>query len=175
VTRNRVLVVLVALGALVASIAFGDTLSLAGLRALIAREFPDVPFITAEALERALRGEVATRPRLVDARTEAEFAVSHLQHAVRVDPDHPNLTALGDDKARPVVVYCSVGYRSAAIGRALMRAGFTRVTNLEEGIFGWANRGLPVYRDGRVVHDVHPYDDTWGRLLREDLRTRVPR
>jgi hypothetical protein len=29
-------------------------------------------------------------------------------------------------------------------------------------IIRWANEGRPVYRDGRAVAEVHPYDDQWG-------------
>lgn len=159
----------------VLAIAHAQELALGALRGPIAREYPEVRFITAEALDRALRGPAPGRPRLVDARTPAEFSVSHLRGAIRLDPDRPDVGALGDDHARPVVVYCSVGYRSAAIARVLMRAGFRAVANLEQGIFGWANRDLPVYRQNVRVRDVHPFDDTWGRMLRADLRTRTPR
>ena len=68
-----------------------------------------------------------------------------------------------------------MGYRSALIASRLGHAGYRNVRNLEGGIFAWANRGLPVVRGDRVVHDVHPYDDTWGRMLRAELRSRTPR
>lgn len=153
----------------------GQNVTLASLRAQIAREYPDVAWITSVELVRALRGAPARRPRLLDARSAAEVAVSQLGGATRIDPDHPDVAALGSSHAAPIVVYCSVGYRSAVVARALVRAGFSNVRNLEGGIFAWANAGRPVYRRGRVVHDVHPFDDVWGRLLDAELRTRTPR
>jgi hypothetical protein len=43
------------------------------------------------------------------------------------------------------------------------------VQNLEGSIFRWANEGRPVYADGMQVDRVHPFDDSWGKLLKEDL------
>jgi rhodanese-related sulfurtransferase len=115
---------------------------------------------------------LADDPSLVvlDVRTPEEFAVSHLPGAVRVDPDRADLGSLAVAEESTVVVYCSVGYRSAAIAEALEAAGVERVYNLRGGIFAWANEGRPMIRDGAPVHRVHPYDPIWGRLLRKELR-----
>lgn len=170
---RRAIGVLSLVASLSTCLAFGQDVTLASLRPAIAREHPDVAWITVDELVRALRG--ARRPRLLDARTAAEYQVSHLADAARIDPDHPDLRSLGADRASPIVVYCSVGYRSAVVAESLQRAGFRDVKNLEGGIFAWANRGLPVVRAGRRVRDVHPYDATWGRLLRADYRTSTAR
>ena len=103
-------------------------------------------------------------------REEAEYRVSHLRDAVRVDPDHMASLPVDIPRDAPIVTYCSVGYRSSALAERLMEQGFTRVKNLEGSIFEWANRGLPVVRDGREVRQVHPYDWRWGKLLDEELR-----
>lgn len=152
-----------------------EDLSFEAVRAAIAREFPEVPFVTASTLATELSGRSSRRPLLLDARTAEEFAVSQLRGARRIDPDRPDLRLAGSDRERPIVVYCSVGYRSARVARALLRAGYHHVRNLEGGIFAWANAGRPVYRGDRPVRDVHPYDAEWGRLLRAELRTRAPR
>ena len=55
-----------------------------------------------------------------------------------------------------------------------MARGFTNVRNLEGSIFEWANQGHPVERAGAPVNEVHPYDESWGTLLREDLRVYQP-
>ena len=114
---------------------------------------------------------------LLDARGPDEYAVSHLPGARRVDPD-ADAAALGSaladvDRRRPVVVYCSVGARSAAVARRLRKAGFERVENLRGSIFRWANEGRPVVRDGEVVGEVHPFDAVWGRLLDPEHRADV--
>lgn len=134
---------------------------------------PDVRFVSTDSLAAWL--DAAPRPVLLDVRTEDEFAVSHLDGALRVDPDLRDVTALdtlGFD--RPIVTYCSIGYRSAALAEKLQAAGFTNVANLEGSIFMWANDGRPVYRGGRRVHAVHPYDAVWGRLLDADLHATEP-
>ena len=155
--------------------ALAESLTLSGMRALVGQKFPEVAFIEVSALARAMHGDPKLRPRLLDTRTVNEYAVSQLATALRVDPDAPDLSVSGTDKALPIVVYCSVGYRSAAIGQRLLRAGFRDVKNLAGGIFAWANAGQPVYRAGRLVREVHPYDALWGLMLREDLRAMHPR
>ncbi len=136
-------------------------------------DFPDVPQLTTDALaQRLAHGE---RVVLLDVRTEAEYAVSHLRGAQRVDPDHPDLAALADlPRDAPIVAYCSVGYRSSALVEKLQRQGFTNVANLKGSLFRWANEGRPVVRDGRDVGVVHPYNATWGRLLDKVRRADVP-
>ncbi len=138
---------------------------------MIRAEFPDVEQISVEELSEWLASEDARPPLLLDVREEAEYRVSHLRGAVRVDPDdpEPELPA-GVDQETPIVAYCSVGYRSSALAERLMALGYTDVRNLEGSIFEWANRGLPVFRDGMEVRQVHPYDRRWGRLLDEELR-----
>jgi len=74
--------------------------------------------------------------------------------------------------AQPIVVYCSVGYRSSALAEKLARAGMTNVFNLEGSIFAWANEGRPVYRGDTLLNpaQVHPFNTKWGQLLRPELR-----
>lgn len=137
----------------------------------IERTHPGLPTTTTARLaERLARGEGVV---LIDARSEAEYAVSHLPDAQRLDPDAP-ASALADvPRQTPVVVYCSVGWRSAAVVARLRAAGHTRAENLRGSIFRWAIEGRPLV-DGadRPVHVVHPYDAVWGRLLPAALRAR---
>ena len=71
-----------------------------------------------------------------------------------------------------VVVYCSVGYRSAELVKRLKATGAGNVFNLEGSLFRWANEGRPVYRGAERVFEVHPYDADWANLL--DRRYRPP-
>lgn len=144
------------------------------IKGRIAEEFPQVRQITADELDRWMSKPGAPPPRLLDVREPEEYAVSHLPMALRIDPD----AQAGDlppdiGKDTPVVVYCSVGYRSAALAQRLQTAGFTNVRNLDGSIFQWANEGRPVLRNGREVREVHPYDSKWGRLLDPPLRARI--
>lgn len=145
----------------------------------VRREFPDVPRLTVEELDaRLAEGQAENRDLLlIDTRSAEEFAVSHLQGAVHAETAAEVRQVLAaTDPSRPVVLYCSVGYRSARLAQELAEEGIPAATghgevmNLEGSIFAWANSGRPVYRDGREVTKVHPYDARWGKLLRDDLR-----
>lgn len=107
---------------------------------------------------------------LLDTRARPEFDVSHLQGARWVDPDIEDVSTLNVPRDTCVVVYCSVGWRSGRVTDLFRQAGYRRARNLEGGIFTWANQGRPVYREGQPVRAVHPYDETWGRMLRRPLR-----
>lgn len=145
--------------------------------ALIRRDFPDVASISTDSLASWLADSTRVPPVLLDARAPEEYAVSHLPGAIRVDAETtPEALAArlaeleGGAAERPLVVYCSVGYRSARMTQQLEAAGAPAVLNLEGSIFKWANEGRPVVRDGAPVREVHPYDKVWGRLLRKELR-----
>jgi rhodanese-related sulfurtransferase len=135
---------------------------------LISRKYPTVAHIEVEELHAALeRGE---SPLLIDARTPEEYAVSHL-------PGARNLTSADEvrtDKETAIVVYCSVGVRSAILAKALQEAGFRRVHNLRGSIFAWANKGYPLWRGDTSADKVHPYDKQWGTLLNRDLHQYQP-
>jgi rhodanese-related sulfurtransferase len=127
-------------------------------------EFPDVPLIEPETLAGQMRG--AHPPVLIDARTPEEFAVSHLRNAQFVDAAHFTLDDVDDiDRDRQVVVYCSIGYRSAAVVRRMRQLGFTDVRNLYGGLFLWYNQERPVFRGERPVEQIHPYDWLWGQFI----------
>ena len=131
--------------------------------------YPDVVTVSTDTLAAWLADPSRPAPVLLDVREPAEYAVSHLPGARRVDPDATaeQLRAVldGTDGGRPVVVYCSVGVRSAGVAARLTEAGVADVRNLEGSIFRWANEGRPLVRDGQRVEEVHPYDAVWGRLL----------
>lgn len=127
-----------------------------------------VAHIEVDELHTALeRGEP---PLLIDARAPEEYAVSHL-------PGARNLTRAGEvgvDKETAIVVYCSVGVRSAILAKALQEDGFRRVRNLRGSIFAWANKGYPLQRGEAGAKMVHPYDKQWGTLLNRDLHQYHP-
>ena len=100
----------------------------------------------------------------------SELILHCLHHARWINTDESVAKAMGGIKHdQPIVVYCSVGYRSSAYCAQLMNDGFTDVHDLKGSIFQWANAGLPVYRDGTIAHHVHPYNRHWGQLLERSL------
>ena len=70
----------------------------------------------------------------------------------------------------PILLYCSVGYRSSRLADQLRRRGYSQAANLEGSLFAWANEGRPlVNAQGKAALRVHPYNETWGKLLNPDL------
>lgn len=121
-----------------------------------------VPVITVDELKQ--REDVT----ILDARPAEEYEVSHLKGATRVgfqDFDASSVKDLPRDK--PVVIYCSVGYRSERIAEKLEKLGFRDIYNLYGGIFEWYNLGEPVYDSKEEeTQKVHPYDRNWGKWVK---------
>lgn len=128
----------------------------------ISQTFPNSQFISIDELRTALQKKPS--PILVDVRSRAEFEVSHLRGAVHLEKADDILRRYQNYKGL-VVVYCSVGYRSGDVAEQLFMAGMKHVKNLKGSIFGWANKGYPVYNDKGKTTYVHPYDRYWGQLL----------
>ena len=110
---------------------------------------------------------------LLDVRAPAEFAQSHLHGAIRVEPGTTDLSQL-QLRGRDVVVYCSVGYRSAEFMPAVRAAGARSVKNLLGGIFQWANEDRLLCDGSGRASRVHPFDAEWGRYLRDERRAPLP-
>ena len=137
-------------------------------------KFQHVHWITTGQLAEWLAAKDRPQPVLLDVRTPAEWQVSHLPGARRVDPKaDPQTAAAGLPKDAPIVTYCSIGYRSAAMAERLRAAGYSHVQNLEGSIFQWANEHRPLVREGAPVTRVHPYSAAWGRLLAPEVRAEV--
>ena len=123
-----------------------------------------VPTVPAATLVRELRQPGA--PVLLDARTPAEYRVSHLRGARFVNYDSLAVERFaGLDRTRPVVVYCSVGYRSERLGERLHALGFKNVRNLYGGLFQWVNEGYPVCNAKGPTQNIHPYSALWSPWL----------
>lgn len=124
----------------------------------------DVPVLTVESLNKSIsNGKVVV---LLDAREPKEFTVSHLENALNCGYKNFDADALtGVKKSAPVVVYCSVGYRSDQIAAKLIKLGYTNVHNLYGGIFDWVNTGYPVFNENGKTNQIHGYDKNWGKWL----------
>ena len=144
----------------------------------IDRDFPNVPTITTEELTLWMSDTDHAQPIILDARAASEFRVSHLRGAVQVSNARAAAKAVSrlldtfkidaDESsvvAPPIVVYCSVGYRSAKVVDQLIKKGVENIYNLEGSIFQLFNEGCPVFQGDLQVDEVHPFDATWGKLL----------
>lgn len=141
------------------------------LKRSLRSKFPRVQWISTSELGQWLADKNRQHPILLDVRTEAEWEVSHLPGARRVEPkSFPDDVLAGRNKDVPIVTYCAVGYRSGDLAQRLAAAGYRDVRNLEGSIFQWANERRPLVRGNERVTRVHPYDSWWGRLLAAEVR-----
>jgi rhodanese-related sulfurtransferase len=147
------------------------SLAFESLKRLIRSKFPSVQRLTTHELAQWQHSQ-KPQPILLDARDLAEYQMSHIQQAQHIDPHKPDLSALPPQDI-PIVIYCSVGYRSAKIATELTEAGYKHVYNLEGSIFKWVNEGRPVFQDNTQTTQVHPYDRLWGQLLKSKYRAKL--
>lgn len=142
--------------------------SLEWVKRYIRYKFPDVSQISIDEFQRWRISRSNDDLVLLDVRTREEYEVSNIQGSQLATSLKDALKLLtGVPKDQLIVAYCSVGYRSSDLVRALTERGYNNAYNLEGSIFEWANRRLPVYRGNEPVNKVHPYNSTWGRFLND--------
>jgi len=134
------------------------------IKAWVSRSFPNAPAMTTQELADLIEDGDDFSPIVIDARKNEEFEVSHLPNAHHAR-DVAAVQRLGISPNQPIVVYCSIGYRSGRLVEQLREAGFSEAKNLAGSIFQWANEGRPLVQQGEAVEEVHPYNKTWGLLL----------
>lgn len=145
------------------------------LKRRIREKFPKVPVLTVPELRTWQADATRAKPLLIDVRSAAEFAVSHLPGAVWAKDEAQVIALAAQASAQPaqVVLYCSVGYRSARIAEKILEmpmerafpAGPRKMLNLEGSLFEWANAGYPLVKGAATVQHAHPFDAKWGGLL----------
>lgn len=105
---------------------------------------------------------------ILDTRAREEYDVSHLPNAIWVGYKGELQQAVIDSlpKDRPLLLYCSIGYRSERVGEKLLAQGFTQVYNLYGGLFDWANHGQPIVNaQNQPTDTVHTYSRGWSKWL----------
>ncbi len=107
---------------------------------------------------------------LFDVREPEEFGVSHIENALNLGTAE-QIAAVIVDTGAPIIVYCSVGYRSAGVAERLQEMGFTNVLNLQHSLFEWANHGYPMVNAMGRTTRVHPFNRPWGALVEESLHS----
>lgn len=148
---------------------------MASTLALVHADFPLVPRITVKELAAWQADTNRIPPALYDVRTAEEFAVSHLPNAIRLDPRNRARDVLSElDPQKPAVLYCSVGYRSSLMADQLRVLGHTNVFSVEGSIFAWSAAGLPLVSNGVPVKLVHPYSESYARLLPHEAQYPLP-
>jgi len=84
-------------------------------------------------------------PLFVDVRERYEWEEGHIPGAVHVPRGHleAQVEFAVPDRARPLIVYCAGGWRSALAAKVLGEMGYTDVVNMEGGFQVWKSAGLP--------------------------------
>ena len=137
------------------------------LELLLKLYFPNVKSVKISQLRQWLNEQSTSIPIVLDARSQEEYAVSHLKSAQLIEVNNSDIAVLPEVPLNTsIVVYCSVGYRSAKVVQQLQKAGYQNVFNLSGGIFEWTNQGKPIFKDKHPVEIVHPYNFLWGKLLK---------
>ena len=140
------------------------------ITALIRLRFPDVQHITNDDLVSILNQKDEQPLLLLDARTASEYEASHLKGAHLVlEPLEQLKQWSGVTDSTPIVVYCSIGYRSAMIAQRLNHIGYQQVFNLNGSLFQWVMKGYPVYQGEQMVEQIHPYSRIWKYWLKSAL------
>ncbi len=104
---------------------------------------------------------------ILDAREKEEFDVSHIEGAQYIGYKNFDFSTLENiDKTQPIVVYCSIGYRSEKIGKKLQKEGFTEVYNLYGSLFEWVNDGYELVNiKGEPTKNIHTYNRNWSKWV----------
>lgn len=107
-------------------------------------EVPAAP----ERVDAARFAEVVATPgvQIIDVRTPEEFAEGHLEGAVNINVQGPDFASqiASLDPSGLYAVYCRSGNRSQPAVATMADAGISGVIELESGIIGWQDAGLPV-------------------------------
>ena len=137
--------------------------------------FADVAVMQPSELKSLM--EAGKKLTLLDVRTREERAVSILRGALAPEDLTPEVLArrTGAD-AGPLVIYCTVGYRSSLEARRIMAesalcpaAGVYSMP----GVLAWAHGGgeLVDPATGQPTRRVHTFGEKWAQMAPSDCET----
>jgi len=132
----------------------------------IAKRYENVSHLKASEVVEMDKSDVV----IFDVREKREYAVSHLENAIWIDPSIDTSTFFKKFSQqiadKTVILYCSVGARSSKLAAELLDENDElSIYNLENGIFGWHNESRPLFSSVDSTEYVHPYNRSWGRLI----------
>lgn len=112
---------------------------------------------------------------LLDAREISEFEISHIPGSQHFGYENPKFNSLDNiDKDQPIVLYCSIGYRSEKMAEQLIEQGFSNVKNLYGSIFEWGNKSYPLEdTSGETTQKIHTYSRLWSKWVENDALQKV--
>ena len=130
-----------------------------------------IPFITvADAYD------VQNEYTFLDARELVEYQTSHIKGAIHIGYDNFDIKTIKDkiEYGTPIIIYCSIGYRSEIIGKKLTDYGYKNVRNLYGSIFEWVNQHRPVFDSNeKQTKDIHTYNKKWSKWVENEQITKT--
>ena len=129
-------------------------------------DFPGIAEVTpADIAEAYRKGDVV----IVDVREKNEQAVSMIPGAL-TKAEFETQRAAGTLGDKPIVVHCTIGYRSGVYVHELKEQGID-AKNLKGSLLLWSHEGLPLETpDGSPTKKIHVYGKQWD-LLAEDYES----
>ena len=120
---------------------------MAGYRELLQRVKAEIDEIDAQTARELL--DTAEPPLLVDVRRRDEWDEGHIPGAIHIPRGslESRIEKAVPERERPVVLYCSVGERSAFAARTLGELGYEDVTSLAGGFTDWKRNGFATQVD----------------------------
>ena len=115
---------------------------------------------------------VADGACVLDVRTPEEFAEGCIPGAVNIDWNGESFLGKVDavfDASEPVYLYCRSGRRSAAAARALSKAGYKKVFNLQGGYDAWSEAGKHIDQDQQYAVTLLPAGSDAPEIALKDL------
>lgn len=140
---------------------------LAPLKARLAKQYSDVHHLSIDDY-------LTQHPQalLVDVRAAGEYAVSRIPGALHIEDRDELLAFAREHSDAQLILYCSVGARSAEAARFLQEQGQAQgltedqqvgeVANLAGSLFEWANQKRPLENDAGPTTEVHSFNAFWG-------------
>lgn len=84
---------------------------------------------------------------VVDIRKSDEFKKGHIVNAKNITEsqiEQGKFVGIASHKDTPIILVCDTGVRTSGAAKKLVKAGFTQVNNLREGMSGWQSANLPI-------------------------------
>lgn len=126
--------------------------------------------ILAKELEFILKTESREQIIIIDARSKAEYNISHIKNSRRTGYEDFSIERIWmvSRKAR-IVVYCANSNRSTVVAQYLKLMGFSDVQVLKNGLIGWKNEGNLIYDKNGPTDKIHVGNKDNLRLVKSGL------
>ncbi len=115
-----------------------------------------VSSLLSKELSFVLETETKEQITLIDARSEEEYDISHIQNSRRVGyEDFSNERIWMVSRKARVIVYSANNTRSTIVAQYFKLMGFTDVQILEDGLIGWKNEKNDIYDANGKTNKIH--------------------